>query len=194
MLRMEGLSFASTMTILNTELEKAYFSKSILLNFWNLKHSFCFVTNYFNIRVSFSIYRYLHHSERVDCAKLCGTHDLIGKCIYLIVSGPNIDMESIANFQSHIGKVGRGKSQSTSTSLQALENFSHPYVKIIFVCKICNKEQSVKLSRTWKQHFMSHNPSNRPHKCMFCEQAFMVPSLLKKHIEKAHQGQQIKFE
>lgn len=78
-------------------------------------------------------------------------------------------------------------SASASTSLKYVENFSNPYVKIILVCKVCNKEQSLRNSGNWKQHFLTHvSGQEKPHKCQQCPKSFIRADQLKKHISKHH--------
>ena len=44
---------------------------------------------------------------------------------------------------------------SNSASLKYVENFSNPYVKLIIVCKICNREAS-RFQNNWKRHYLTH--------------------------------------
>ena len=78
-----------------------------------------------------------------------------------------------------------------STIFKVLENFQHPYVKIIAVCKICNKEQAIKLSRNFKRHFESHRDQEF-YKCNHCEKSFTAPYLLKGHVQRIHCLQEVK--
>lgn len=84
---------------------------------------------------------------------------------------------------------GGVKEQGTnSASLKYVENFENPYVKIILVCKICNKEQSLKFSHTWKRHYLSHaSNEEKPHKCPYCPKAFVRLAQKKQHL-KTHQN------
>ena len=75
--------------------------------------------------------------------------------------------------------------------MKELENFQHPFVKIIAVCKICNKEQAFKLSRNWKRHFESHC-DRKSYKCDHCEKSFTAPYLLKGHAQRIHCLQGVK--
>lgn len=71
-----------------------------------------------------------------------------------------------------------------STGVKYLENFDNPYVKIILVCKICNKEQSLKYANTWKRHYLTHAAKeDLPHKCTLCEKAFVTSTNLKNHMK-----------
>lgn len=84
-------------------------------------------------------------------------------------------------------KVSMSPSTSTTTSLKYIENFSNPYVKIILVCKVCNKEQSLKNSGNWKQHFFTHaSGAEKPHKCEHCVKSFIRADQLRKHIFRCH--------
>jgi len=78
-----------------------------------------------------------------------------------------------------------GKGAAGTASLKYLENFTNPYVKIIVVCKVCNKEQSLKFSRYWREHFMTHSDT-KPHKCPYCPKSFQKPSQMKKHAQSKH--------
>jgi len=72
-----------------------------------------------------------------------------------------------------------------TASLKYLENFCSPYVKVIVVCKICNKEQSMKFVSYWRQHFMTHSDT-KPHKCPHCPKTFTRPVLMRKHVQSKH--------
>ena len=80
-----------------------------------------------------------------------------------------------------------GSPQTSSTNtLKYIENFSNPYVKLVIVCKICNKEAS-KFQRNWKTHYMTHlGNDDKPHKCTICNHGFVMPNRLRKHLEKVH--------
>ena len=72
-------------------------------------------------------------------------------------------------------------------SLKYIENFSNPYVKIILVCKICNKEQSLRFSNNWRQHYLTHAAHNeKPHKCQHCNKSFIRADRLRQHVNKYH--------
>ena len=80
--------------------------------------------------------------------------------------------------------MGKSKANTNTSTLKYIENFSNPYVKIILVCKICNKEQSLKFSHNWKTHYLSHvSNEEKPHKCQFCPKAFVTAPQLKKHMK-----------
>ena len=66
-----------------------------------------------------------------------------------------------------------------------MENFSNPYVKLIVVCKVCNKEQSMTNTGNWKQHFFTHG-GDKPHKCPMCPKSFIRADQLRKHEAKVH--------
>jgi len=77
---------------------------------------------------------------------------------------------------------------SNQASLKYLESFSNPYVKVIIVCKICNKEAS-KFSRNWKPHYLTHVSSEeKPHQCSLCPAGFVSLTALRKHEEKKHRN------
>ena len=79
--------------------------------------------------------------------------------------------------------VGGGKDASFTSGLKYIEGFTNPYVKIILVCKICNKEQVSKSSSNWKKHFLTHSDV-KPHKCQFCDKTFVQTNNLKAHMKK----------
>ncbi|XP_057301116.1 uncharacterized protein LOC130635704 isoform X1 [Hydractinia symbiolongicarpus] len=90
------------------------------------------------------------------------------------------------------GKAGKPSNNST---LKYIEKFDNPYVKIILVCKVCNKEQSLKFSHNWKTHYLSHaSNEEKPHKCSQCTKAFITAPQLKKHFLKQHEKKQLKQE
>ena len=80
-----------------------------------------------------------------------------------------------------------GKLTSSNSGLQYVEQFTNPYVKIILVCKICNKEMSLKFSSNWKKHYLTHASNDeKPHKCDVCAKAFITLTSLRKHIQQKH--------
>lgn len=92
--------------------------------------------------------------------------------------------------------IGRGLSPGASSTkaLHYIENFDNPYVRLVVVCKICSKEQSLKFSGNWKQHFMTHvSDDEKPHKCSVCGKCFIHNYLLVKHL-KTHSGFTLKAE
>lgn len=91
------------------------------------------------------------------------------------------------------------ESDVSTNSLKYLQNFTNPYVKVIIVCKICNKEAS-KFPTNWKRHYSFHLPKeDKPHQCPHCSDGFVMADVLKRHIEKKHSNisgvnSQVKFE
>ena len=81
-------------------------------------------------------------------------------------------------------KASKGGS-GASDGLKYIANFTNPYVKLIVVCKVCNKEQSLKNSQNWANHFMVHDKS-LGHKCPYCPKTFPRPNVLNKHIASKH--------
>lgn len=77
-----------------------------------------------------------------------------------------------------------GKASSAS-SLKYLENFDNPFVKVIVVCKICNKEQSLKHTHHWKLHHQIHS-NEKPYKCPHCPSAFKRSDYLRSHVQGKH--------
>ncbi|XP_057301127.1 zinc finger protein GFI1 homolog pag-3-like [Hydractinia symbiolongicarpus] len=79
------------------------------------------------------------------------------------------------------------KTPSSNAGLHYVENFTNPYVKIILVCKICNKEMSLKFSSNWKKHYLTHASNDeKPHKCTLCSKAFITITALRKHVATKH--------
>ncbi|XP_066915824.1 zinc finger protein sens-like isoform X10 [Clytia hemisphaerica] len=83
---------------------------------------------------------------------------------------------------------GAGISSTTNAgAVKYVESFENPYVKIILACKICSKEVNMKRTDTWKVHYFTHiSNENKPHKCPHCDQGFIQPALLNKHMQKKH--------
>ena len=71
-------------------------------------------------------------------------------------------------------------SKGTIEKLQ--KQFSNPYVDIIFVCKICRKEQK----SNWQRHYNTHS-DDRPHTCQYCGKGYKRADVLSLHIKKTHQ-------
>lgn len=91
------------------------------------------------------------------------------------------DNEAMSSSASHNSHLGPNQSIS-SQGLQYIENFDNPYVKVVLVCKICNKEQSMKFSGNWKQHYLTHSSNEeKPHKCSVCGKAFVRHDKMVKH-------------
>ena len=81
-------------------------------------------------------------------------------------------------------KESKSAVASNASSLKYLENFNSPYVKVIIVCKICNKEAS-KSARNWKAHYLTHaSNEEKPHKCPVCNQGFVQTNNLRAHMKK----------
>ncbi|XP_066915822.1 Krueppel-like factor 13 isoform X8 [Clytia hemisphaerica] len=70
-------------------------------------------------------------------------------------------------------------------SLKYVENFSNPYVKLIIVCKTCNKDLSSAKPNDWKRHYFTHS-DEKPHKCSMCPKSFIRADQLRKHKAKVH--------
>jgi len=71
-----------------------------------------------------------------------------------------------------------------NSTLKYLENFDNPYVKVIVVCKVCNKE-APKAPSKWKVHYLTHvSEEDRPFKCEVCNQGFIQKIHLQKHMKK----------
>ena len=85
------------------------------------------------------------------------------------------------------GASGASSNSSSAGAVKYVESFENPYVKIILVCKICNKEMNMKRTDTWKVHYFTHvSNENKPYKCPHCDQGFVQPAPLNKHIQKKH--------
>ena len=83
--------------------------------------------------------------------------------------------------------VGGGGGGSSAGALRYIESFENPYVKIILVCKQCNKEMNMKRTDTWKVHYYTHvSNDDKPHKCQYCDQGFVQPNQLNRHVQKKH--------
>lgn len=68
-----------------------------------------------------------------------------------------------------------------------MESFNSPYVRLIVVCKICSKEQSMKNAGHWKRHYFIH-VDEKPHKCIHCPKSFVEADKLRHHIRKVHES------
>ncbi|XP_066915816.1 zinc finger protein sens-like isoform X2 [Clytia hemisphaerica] len=75
-------------------------------------------------------------------------------------------------------------SSSIVSSLKYLENFSNPYVRLVVLCKICSKEQTMTSAGNWKQHYFTHvSEEEKPHRCDICHKGFITAPHLKKHLK-----------
>ena len=74
---------------------------------------------------------------------------------------------------------------SSTASLKYIENFDNPYVKLIVACKICNKEQSTKWAKVWRQHYLTHS-DKKAHQCPHCTKSFHQTNLLNKLLQAKH--------
>ena len=77
------------------------------------------------------------------------------------------------------------------SSLKYLSQFDNPYVRVVVICKVCSKEQSLAHSSDWKKHFLTHS-DQKPHQCTFCEKSFIRADRLRNHIAKCHSGCDVK--
>jgi hypothetical protein len=83
--------------------------------------------------------------------------------------------------------VGVASGAGSAGALRYIESFENPYVKIILVCKQCNKEMNMKRTDTWKVHYYTHvSNDNMPFKCQYCAQGFVLPNQLNRHVQKKH--------
>lgn len=102
-------------------------------------------------------------------------------------SGVKRKNETLVDNKVSVPKPPKNTDSSTvsnTASLKYLENFSNPYVKVIIVCKMCNKEAS-KNSSQWKVHYLTHvSKEDRPFKCEVCNQGFVQKIHLQKHMKK----------
>lgn len=108
------------------------------------------------------------------------------------VTGSNSDfMKTESSYKSSPSnsQIKTKTSTGNAAALKYIENFTNQYVKIILVCKICNKEQSLKFSHNWKKHYLSHvSDEEKPHKCPHCPKAFVTAPQVKKHIKAHHEN------
>jgi len=74
-----------------------------------------------------------------------------------------------------------------TAGLKYLEGFTNPYVKLIVVCRICNREQSLKFSSNWYKHYMTHS-DKKPFQCPHCPKSFVRGDVMRKHIQSKHGG------
>ena len=95
-------------------------------------------------------------------------------------------------------KVGDGNSSKhfAQGDVKYIDNFENPYVRIIIVCKVCSKEQSIKHQSSWKRHYLTHaSDENKPFKCDHCTKAFVQKTALNSHMKKhVKEGHQVKEE
>ena len=83
--------------------------------------------------------------------------------------------------QLHILNLQKNLSGKSNMKI-LMEQFSSPFVDIIFVCKICRKEQK----SNWQRHFNTHS-DERPHTCQYCGKGYKRADVLSLHIKKTHQ-------
>ncbi|XP_065669868.1 zinc finger protein 846 isoform X4 [Hydra vulgaris] len=65
---------------------------------------------------------------------------------------------------------------------KVIESWNHPHVKIILVCRVCNKEQKSTNPLTWKLHFLTHSES-KPYNCNVCGRGFVQTTAFKLHMK-----------
>lgn len=92
---------------------------------------------------------------------------------------PHIDNKTSINSKS------LSSNTISTSSLKYLENFDNPFVKIVLLCKLCNKEQSLKHVGNWKLHYLTHS-AEKPFKCHICPKSYVRGDYLRNHIEKNH--------
>ena len=59
-----------------------------------------------------------------------------------------------------------------------LEKWQNPYVKLIIVCRLCNKEQKTMNTTVWKAHFLTHSDV-KPYNCDICQKGFVQTTAYK---------------
>jgi len=64
-----------------------------------------------------------------------------------------------------------------------LESWKNPYVKLILICRICNKEQKTYKVAYWKAHFLTHSDV-KPYNCHICQKGFVQQTAYKIHMKK----------
>ena len=82
-------------------------------------------------------------------------------------------------------------SSSNAGSLKYIENFNNPYIKLIAVCKVCNKEQSLKFPSNWRTHYFTHaGDEEKPYQCEICKKGFITLTSYNAHMKKQHSAKQ----
>lgn len=96
---------------------------------------------------------------------------------------PTISLSFCRNALSMVSLIlpQKIKGVSCAADLKYLENFSNPYVKIILVCKECNKELPMKFPSNWKRHYLSHT-KGKQHTCQQCGKGFASAPNLMSHM------------
>ena len=94
-------------------------------------------------------------------------------------------LHNLLQKKASIGKDSSADSKypPANSGLKYIEHFDNPYVKICLLCKICNKEQSLKFPATWKRHYLTHGTDDdKPHCCSVCGKRFVQAGNLNKHM------------
>ena len=63
-------------------------------------------------------------------------------------------------------EIKRAITKITLRDLRWLQNFNHPLVKLIVICKTCNKEVDTFSPTNWKVHYKFHG--RKGYKCRLC--------------------------
>ena len=66
-----------------------------------------------------------------------------------------------------------------------LEQWQNPYVKLIIVCRLCNKEQKTMNTTVWRAHFLTHSDV-KPYNCEICHKGFVQTTAYKNHMKNNH--------
>ena len=79
--------------------------------------------------------------------------------------------------------------KAKNVDVNDLASFDNPYVRLVFVCKVCSKEQLWKNRSKWKVHFLTHSSDeDKPHQCDVCGKKFVQAGNMRKHRESHHKN------